>query len=206
MFLVIQPPFIFNYANLIDPLQQKGNASKIDVNEPVVVSLVGTSRDWNTYLIGVVLALMCSFQGGAVNVSVAFCQDIPSTVLVFYSGLFGLGISFIGPTFDASQRLLSPQIVDIPWQAWGVMIFVSFSGLIAFVTMTKSLQMLQATIVSSIRSSEIILAYIIQTVVAEQAPSILAIAGAGLTVVSIIGLSMEEYCVKRMPESIQGVC
>ena len=63
--------------------------------------------------------------------------------------------------------------------------------------MTKSLQMIDPTVVSFIRSLEIVLAYAVQVLIMHQVPDYVAGIGAVLVVISVALIALQDILVKK---------
>ena len=60
---------------------------------------------------------------------------------------------------------------------------MAFSGLIAFATLTMSLKVISPSLVASLRASELVLAFICQSVITGVAPPLLSWLGGGLIII-----------------------
>ena len=69
---------------------------------------------------------------------------------------------------------------------------LSVSGLMAFTTLTLSLQLVSPNMVSSLRCLEMVGAFLVQSVITRQAPNILSSIGGGLIILGIVILGAEE--------------
>ena len=66
---------------------------------------------------------------------------------------------------------------------------LSLSGLLAFTTLTKSLQLVSPNLVSSLRCVELVLAFGVQSLITMEAPSLLSCLGAVLINLGVIILA-----------------
>ena len=66
---------------------------------------------------------------------------------------------------------------------------MSLSGLLAFTTLTKSLQLVSPNLVSSLRCVELVLAFGVQSLITMEVPSPLSCVGAGLIIIGVIVLA-----------------
>ena len=66
---------------------------------------------------------------------------------------------------------------------------LSLSGLLAFTTLTKSLQLVSPNLVSSLRCVELVLAFGVQSLITMEAPSLLSCLGAGLINLGVLILA-----------------
>ena len=75
--------------------------------------------------------------------------------------------------------------------------------MLGYFCMTKSLQMIDPTVVAFIRSLEIVFAYIFQITIMSQIPTVLALVGAGLGFISILAISVQHMIMPYIPERIR---
>ena len=69
---------------------------------------------------------------------------------------------------------------------------MSACGLVAFTTLTLSLQLVSPNMVSSLRCLEMVIAFLVQSLITGQAPNILSSLGGGLIILGIIILGAED--------------
>ena len=65
------------------------------------------------------------------------------------------------------------------------------SGLLAFTTLTRSLQLVSPNLVSSLRCVELVLAFAVQGLITLQVPSIISCVGGGLIIIGVIILAFQ---------------
>ena len=65
------------------------------------------------------------------------------------------------------------------------------SGLLAFTTLTRSLQLVSPNLVSSLRCFELVLAFAVQSLITLQEPSIITCSGGGLIILGVIILAFQ---------------
>ena len=63
---------------------------------------------------------------------------------------------------------------------------MSLSGLLAFTTLTKSLQLVSPNLVASLRCVELVLAFGVQSLITMEVPSLLSCVGACLIITGVI--------------------
>ena len=92
--LVIQPPFLFPHS---------------DNDDGMILLLRNLNKPYDDlYYIGVALAFGCALSDGFLNISIHFCSEINSNVLMWWSGFGGLLVALIAFTFDTKVvRLLN---------------------------------------------------------------------------------------------------
>ena len=82
---------------------------------------------------------------------------------------------------------------------------LSASGLVAFTTLTLSLQLVSPNMVSSLRCLEMVGAFLVQSVITRQAPNILSSIGGGLITLGIIILGAEERIATGLEQGLRRI-
>ena len=82
---------------------------------------------------------------------------------------------------------------------------LSVSGLMAFTTLTLSLQLVSPNMVSSLRCLEMVGAFLVQSVITRQAPNILSSIGGGLITTGNIILGAEERITTSIEEGLRRI-
>ena len=172
--LVCKPPFMFDTFTLlnisIDPIQTD-----------------------EMFTIGVVLAVIACVSGGFMDVLIAKCVSVSASVLVLWTAVLGFLIAVTYGLLNPSSYILSTNVVNIPARDWAIFfgndqsiihlflliltLGLSISGLLAFFTLTKSLQMISPNLVASLRTLELVLAFSVQSLITGLAPDILSCVG-----------------------------
>jgi len=196
--LVCQPPFIFG----------SGESEVPDENDLVVRDMdllkeynetdfyVGTSyrsvvRGQN-YWVGVAFAIGAVLSGTFHNICVPLCREIESTVLVLYVGLVAIFISAVAAQFDPAACLATGKITEVSPEMWAILFGLAVSGMLAYVFLTRSLQLISPTLVSSLRGLEIIFAYVVESLIILSPPSLLSASGGLLVVCGVFAISLED--------------
>ena len=119
------------------------------VQPPLIFGLKDTySID---YYIGVGLAITAALADGVINVSINLCSDIESLVLLWWSGLCGLLLSLLSFSIDPNARILTSDITTILPSDWIIIFVCSMVGFCGYFCMTKSLQLIDPTVVAFLR-------------------------------------------------------
>jgi len=164
--------------------------------------------DYPLYYLGLVLAMAGCVSGGAMNVLVARCRAVPSPVLVNVSAAAGLLLATLYCLLDPGSQLLGPRILTTTWAQWATFAGLSVSGLAAFTTLTKSLQLVSPNLVASLRCVELVAAFAVQSLLTSTAPSLVASTGAALIILGVLLLAFQpqlDHCrcvlIKRVSEA-----
>ena len=161
--------------------------------------------DKRLYFIGVTIALSSALLQGFLNVSVNFCQKVPSIVLLFWAGVGGLIVSLSAFTFDERARILGPRIYEIPYSDWVCFVFMAFSGMAAYLSLTKALQLVDPTVAAFMRSLEIVFAYIMQAAIMQSLPPMSSIMGASLVMFSVSAIALQKHFMAVIPERLKPI-
>ena len=181
MVLVVQPPFLF------------GN------------SMEEASA---TYYIGAGVAVLCAVTMSMANVIVRGpLNGVSSSALVFHTGWASLFIAIVCVISGADQRFSSSSIASIPIIDWAAIFGAAALGLSAFFMNFKAVQLIDPTIVSSIKSLEILFAFTLQVLVMGEAASALGLVGAALVSLGVFAIVIEKTFVSKfIPERFQSCC
>ena len=98
--LVCKPPFLF------DTPMSLLHLDPIEVDEK--------------FTIGVVLACIACLASGTMDVLVAKCEDVSTSVLVLWTAIIGLGIAVTYGLLHPGSMILSHLVVDIPAKDWAI--------------------------------------------------------------------------------------
>ena len=82
---------------------------------------------------------------------------------------------------------------------------LSLSGLIAFTTLTLSLQLISPNIVASLRCLELVLAFSVESIITGSLPDIVTSTGGALIILGVIILSLQDYLAKYTKEMIKWI-
>lgn len=189
MVLCIQPPFIFG-GRAADPATNVTNTTE-DSQDSSTLSPSVPSDTGPSYYIGALLALGAALTGASANVIIAKCQEVSSSVMVFYSGLGGVVLAFVFGFLDPQDRILF-SISSVSTTEWLVLGMLGGMGILGYFCLTRSLQLIPPTTVAVLRAMEIILAYLAQALVMGEVPDLLAISGSSLVMLSVVAFALEE--------------
>ena len=204
--LVIKPPFIFNPD--LDDIDDTVDRSSHNNNRSTVTSFYSSlyhqDKHDSLYFIGVIIALSSAMADGFLNVAINFCKEVNSLVLLWWAGMGGLVVSFISSTFDDQESILHySDIVNIGVEHWLAFFGMACVGIFSYFCMTKSLQMIDPTIVAFVRALEIVFAYIAQIAIMHQLPDSYAIIGGSCVLVSVLAMAIQTKITALIPEKIR---
>ena len=126
-------------------------------------------------------------------------------VPLFYNSFANLIVAMVLPAFGGSQRILFPsedvEIYDT-WQWLGLSI-IAIIGVLHYSTRVMAIKLISPTLSSFIRTSEIVLAYVIQLVILGTKPYPTSLIGSGLVMVACIAIIFESWAVQKMNPKFQ---
>ena len=211
--LVLRPPFLFQNSvehekkqsiNTSIPLTTNGTLSE----KLEIFSKLNDSGSDN-YYIGAIAALVAMFSVAGTRTVIKFLLMNNSTksfaVLLCYRNLANLIVAMILPAFVGNQRILFPS-VDVKMydiRQWLGIVAVTLIGFIHYATRYMAIKLISPTLISFIRASEIVLAYIIQLAILGTKPYATSLIGSGLVMVACIAIIFESLAVQRMNPKIQ---
>ena len=208
--LVIKPSFIFgrlinwtNWIDWVDPLTKNYNNTNVVLFNHVYQDRQTIDYHNPYYHIGAAIAMSSTVFSGFLFISINSCKDVESIVLLWWAGIGAIISSFIGFTFDPDAKMMNHHIYEIPPTHWMAYFGIALSGMLGFFFMTKSLQMIDPTVVAFIRALEIIFGYVFQVFVMQQIPTVLSLVGTGLVLISIIAISLQNILIVHIPENIR---
>ena len=199
--LVIKPPFLFA------PEDDQSSDILIPKNHSLVTkfysNLYHQDKHDSLYFIGVIIALSSAMADGFLNVAINFCKDVNSLVLLWWAGFGGLIVSLVSSTFDDKETILNTDIVNLDLYHWLAFFGMATAGIFSYFCMTKSLQMIDPTIVAFVRALEIVFAYVAQIAIMHQLPNLLAVIGGSCVLISVLAMAIQPKIIALIPEKIR---
>ena len=196
--LVIQPPFLFD-ENDTDFIQTYFMENPFQTLFQVETSRQEIFYRSKLYYIGAIIAFSAAMIKGILNISISQCSKVKSVVLMWWTGFEGFFVALLTFTFDTNAKMLSADILTITYTEWLLYCGIAVLGLIGYFCMTKSLQMIDPTLVAFVRSLEIIFGYVVQITILRQIPTILSLTGAILVFASVTAFSMQYRIMALIP-------
>merc|ERR1719422_1433522 len=126
------------------------------------------------------------------DVLIAKCGNVSTSVLVNWSAIAGFVMAVVYCQIQGSSYILSPRILSTTWTQWATYIGLSISGLFAFTTLTKSLQLISPNLVASLRCLELVLAFSVQSLIDGEFPDFVSVTGGLLITLGVITLAFQE--------------
>ena len=211
--LVIRPPALFESSTDI--------VRRCGVNESIMLGMNYTTSDrvimpsnmssfrCKYYYFGVAAALICMVDSAIFRILMKTLVSNKSTnsfgLQLFCASLANLVFVLILPAFGGNQRILFPSVDVAKYEIWqwvGIFI-VAIIGVNYCWMRFKAIRLISPTIVSFIRTLEIIIAYFIQVTILETKPYATSLIGSGLIVIACIGVILEEFVITKCSPEIQ---
>ena len=211
--LVLRPPFIFgnsvesemhSRSNIsIAPTTNRTLTEKLEITSKI------NSSQFEYYYMGGIAALTAMFSSAALRTAMKMLVQNKSTssfgVPLFYNSFANLMVALVLPVFRGDQRILFPSLdvenYDV-WQ-WVGLISVAIIGVTQYSTRFMAIKLISPTLVSFIRTSEIVLAYAIQLVILDTKPYATSLIGSGMVMVACIGVIFESWATVKLNPRIQ---
>jgi len=204
--LVCRPPFIFPTQSH----QMLLNENETDLIEATNIESLNLPHD-QKYWTGAGFAIGCVLTGTYHNVIVPLCKDVKSPILVLWVGIAAIIVSSIAAQFDPKALIATGRISEMSREMWLIIFGLALSGMMAYICLTRALQLVSPTLVSSLRSLEILFAYGVESILFNSLPSATTFIGAALVVIAVTFITLEEHLtllinrIKRRPSDYQQI-
>ena len=211
--LVLRPPYLFQNSDKPEMQQSISTSIPLTANntlsEKLKISPKLNSSELNSYYIGAIAALIAMFSIAGtrtlIKILIKNTSSKPFAVLLFYHNFANLIVAMVLPAFGGNQRILFPsvdvEIYDV-WQWLGI-VAVAIIGFIHHRTRYMALKLISPTLVSFIRTSEIVFAYVIQLAILGTKPYVTSLIGSGLVMLACIAIIFESLAIQKMNPKIQ---
>jgi len=202
--LVTKPSFIFqNETNtLLNGSWIKANATKdwrhdyekgifflFDLKTPIPPE--HDPEDY--YFIGALVALSCAIFGGALIVICSKIGSDVSTQLQLLSiAVFAFFVAGFVQFLDERDRFFSPKFVEITVYEWGLYLGISCLGMLGYLFEFQSCKMIPPGTVATLRTTEIVVAFVAQVIFTHIVPEFIDILGAAFVFIAAIVLIFEK--------------
>jgi len=188
---VSKPPFIFQ---TVFQRVSEHPGSIPEAVEALIAYLSKQSQDlpqdYDNYYLGVVMAVTACVAQGVTCVMVAKVRSVVTPVLANWASIMGLVMGVLYWLIE--DRNTGLALEDETPLNWALITGLSVCGLVAFTTLTLSLQLVSPNMVSSLRCLEMVGAFLVQSIITGLAPNILSSIGGGLIILGIVILGAEE--------------
>lgn len=194
---VTQPSFIFKGNNsILKEVVEKENVTK-DVTQEVAKDIITEDTFLNDsddhYFIGALVALSSAvFMGAIYVITTKIKKEVTSVLQLLYMAMFALFISGFLPFIDYTDHFFTSKMTDITPYDWGLYVAVSCSGIFGFWLALMACRMIDPAIVSTLRTTEIVVAFLGQNILTNVAPELLKVSGAAFIILAALALIFEK--------------
>merc|ERR1711962_248 len=157
-----------------------GKSNMADFDELAVLPDAGYD------IIGAIAALSVPILSAYLVILTRQCREAHCSVLVSWYGLGGLVISLVGLFTLGDPHLFHDT------QEWILVVAIALLGILGNVFMTLALKWLKPGQAMVMRSFEMVAAYFFQVVVFQNSPVWLAVGGAGLILLAVLLMALED--------------
>lgn len=200
--LCSQPPIFFAKSQSVqfeDPDETVKILTKDEVKFSDNQTVIEETQyvDNSQFYTGLVFAIGAAVFGAIANILVSKCSSYSSLLLTFWSGIGAAVVAILyGHFYDTEDQVMTdPGAIPLP--DFITLIVLAALGLLGFLLLTRALHLLPPSTVSVIRVTEIIFAYILQSIFMDKVPNTLAIVGCSLVILSVIGVSAENIFLSK---------
>ena len=174
-----------------------------------------------SYYFGLMLAASGCVCTGVMSVLVVKCHSVTTTTLMLWTGWLGLVIAVTFCLIYPASDILSSRLLHISTSHWAIYIGerlqwpppdfslttsgLAVSGLIGFTSVTKSLQLISPTLVNSIRSLELIIAFTVQTILTSQSPDLVSSLGGIIIITGVLMVAFQDNIVSATDKLMAAI-
>ena len=210
--LVVQPPAIFSHQyhtrqELVIGSTESNESTKMVLNGTIFICNETKTNFAVThergYYYGALAAAVASIARGFNNVMLSYLYTNKSTksasLMGLYTGFGGLLIAFVALPFhtnDFSRYSSNDDVLSLIG-----LIGVAIFAVAAVFMLNKSVQLIGSILESFIRTSDVIMAYLIQVVFLYEPISYLSLTGTLCIIFAIVLISAEEALINNLPDN-----
>ena len=192
---IAKPSFLFeNQESLL-------NETLINVDDYESDFLENNGVYNKTYIYGIAAALLASVSRGCQATTINYLHrnksTKPANLIGLYSGLGGLIIPLIALLFNREQFIDFNRNINAIKES-GLICIGIFSALGTFM-LIKSIELIGSILESFCRTSDIIIAYLIQVILFHEEINLLSLLGSGFIIGSIMMMALEKVIVENVP-------
>ena len=211
--LVIRPPFLFAESNQPTDTIIIENSSLPIVNQsfPGHYSSETINSRSKYYYIGVLAGLICMISSASFRIVMKILVKNKSTssfgVPVFYNSFCNLMIALVLPAFGGDQKILfrSVNTEEYDMLQWIGLVAIAVLGITQYSMRFMAIKLISPVMVSFIRTSEIIVAYVIQITFLGTKAFTTSLIGSGFVIIACIGVILESWMLKTFHPKIQWI-
>ena len=215
LLLVIRPPFLFS--DRIEVMKNFSNDNSMEfvlnqtLFESMNPSVITINSRSHYYYIAAFAAFICMLSSATFRILMKVLVQNKTTsslgIPLFYTGMANLILALVLPAFGGDQRILFPstQVQKYDVEQWIGLFVQAILGVANYSSLFMATKLISPTLVSFIRTSEIMLAYIIQVTFMGTQPYITSLIGSCCVMIACIGIILETSCRQRLHPKIQNL-
>ena len=215
LLLVIRPPFLFPDRNEVMTNLSTDKSTELGLNqtlfENINSSVITINSRSHYYYIGAFAAFICMISSATFRILMKVLVQNKTTssfgIPLFYTSMANFILTLVLPAFGGDQRILFPsaQVQKYNVEQWIGLFVQAILGIAQYSARFMAIKLISPTLVSFIRTSEIILAYIVQVTFMGTQAYITSLIGSCCVMIACIGIILENWCRQRLHPKIQNL-
>ena len=215
LLLVIWPPFLFPDRNEVMTNLSTNKSTELGLNqtlfENINSSFITINSRSHYYYIGAFAAFICMISSATFRILMKVLVQNKTTssfgIPLFYTSMANFILTLVLPAFGGDQRILFPsaQVQKYNVEQWIGLFVQAILGIAQYSARFMAIKLISPTLVSFIRTSEIILAYIVQVTFMGTQAYITSLIGSCCVMIACIGIILENWCRQRLHPKIQNL-
>lgn len=167
----------------------------MDANdEKDIIKQSKSASDHEYYFVGALVGLCSALFGASIYViTTKVGKEVTTTMQLLYMAFFALLISCFLPFVDENDRFFTSKMAYITAYDWGLYVALSCSGIFGFWLAFMSCRMIKPAIVSTLRTTEIIVAFLVQSFLSNTVPELTKSCGALFVLLAALALIFEKH-------------
>ena len=203
--LIIRPPFLFKNA-----LANVRNKPPKLCND-TLQNHCTNGDNHNYYYFGALSAIICMLCAATSRIVITFIQNNKSSkspaLLLFYQGILCFITITVLYFIGSIQSLLFLGDRASTYSEWScfALCFYGVIGVIQFYLRLRSMKLAGPVVVGFVRTSEIIVSYVVEIILFQTVPHLLVIFGSMLIKIACIGVLFENTFLELLPRRLRCI-
>ena len=213
--MVIRPPLIFENSTKLVIDETFHNIKQNIINHTNTAKSahfirIDNSRD-HYYYTGAIAALVCMISTATYRIMMKVLVQNTSTssfaIPLLYVSIAILIAALVLPAFGGDQRILFPSkmVEKYDYWQWIFLFAATILGIAQHIARFAAMRLISPTLTSFIRTSEIVVSYIVQIILFDIKPDLSSLIGSGLVMVACIGVVLENWMISIVHPTIKDL-